>query len=138
MTKTGTLGASRSLDPLSSCVPAASKKKESPADLFPAAAGHDMYTAVFSTKGENGTHDDGDDTQEGVFAASVTEARYLTAGGAKAERRVVHLELAPSVTTSSGPFGYKVGDAIGVECENDTEDVAAVLLFNFAAMSCVV
>jgi len=60
-----------------------------------------------------------EDSNNGFFTLKVDHARYLTHGGPMADRRVIHAQL------SGGPK-YQVGDAIGVRCENEEEDVLGV------------
>eukprot|EP00953_Heterococcus_sp_UTEX-ZZ885_P035742 18437-Heterococcus_DN1.PRE.3 len=57
------------------------------------------------------------------FNARAKSARYLTASGAAAERRVVHLEL----SLAGSGIEYEPGDAVGLKCPNPDSWVQCVL-----------
>ena len=53
----------------------------------------------------------------------MTDARYLTAGGAQAARRVLRLEL----NVSGSDMEYAPGDSIGISCPNEADAVDFLL-----------
>uniref|UniRef100_A0A7S2SIT6 Methionine synthase reductase n=1 Tax=Rhizochromulina marina TaxID=1034831 RepID=A0A7S2SIT6_9STRA len=104
-------------------IPRLAQGNEAASPASAKATGVGLYEAQFSTEPQAGSgEDEAEDSEE--FQVQVLSARYLTAGGASAERRVVEL-----VVQGRPPAGgsYRVGDAVGITCENDKKDVEAVL-----------
>jgi len=96
---------------------------------YPAERACELYDVTFGTVPNNGTTNTarGDDGIGVEYEATVTDARYLTSGGAKAERRVVHVELQIANNNNESKMAYKVGDAVGLRCPNNPADAASML-----------
>lgn len=103
-----------------------------PANRLAKVKGMCVYKAVYGKavaagRDEENHHQHDHDEDAPVFegSAAVKAHRYLTAGDAKAERRVVELEL--EVMAGGSSWEYKAGDAIGVCVRNHCEDVDSTL-----------